>query len=86
MIHNICQFQLPMIRGVPPLKPSIWLIVELSVPPSLTVNIYYKTLMAQNLQTALNRYSFDVPEFDAVPNKDSFDVPEFNTDTSQIPK
>ena len=37
--------------------------------------------MAQNLQTALNRYSFDVPEFDAVPNKDSFDVPEFNTDT-----
>ena len=77
MIHNICQFQLPMIRGVSPLKPSIWLIVELSVPPSL---------MAQNLQTALNKDSFDVAEFDAVPNKDSFDVPEFNTDTSQIPK
>ena len=56
-----------MIRGVSPLKPSIWLIVELSVPPSLTVNIYYKTLRAQNLQTALN--------------KDSFDVAEFNTDT-----
>ena len=28
MIHHICQFQLPMIRGMAPLKPSIWLIVE----------------------------------------------------------